>query len=59
MENLKQPSAAGSPTKGWPTGGWYRYGVMFIALEAVIAVLQTVYALYMVLSGSGGFGGGH
>ena len=40
-------------------GGWYRYGVMFIAFQAGIAILQTVYALYMVLSGAGGFGGGH
>ena len=40
-------------------GGWYRYGVMFIALEALIAILQTLYAVYMVLTGAGGPGGGH
>jgi hypothetical protein len=39
--------------------GWYRYGVIFIVIEAGIAVLQTIYALYMVLSGAGGLGGGH
>ena len=39
--------------------GWYRYGVMFIAIEAGVAILQTIYALYMVLSGAGGIGGGH
>jgi hypothetical protein len=40
-------------------GSWYRYGVAFIALEAFIAVLQTIYAVYMVLTGAGGPGGGH
>ena len=39
--------------------GWYRYGVAFIALEACIAILQTAYAIYMVLTGAGGLGGGH
>lgn len=39
--------------------GWYRYGVMFIALEAFIAILQTAYAVYMVLTGAGGPGGAH
>jgi hypothetical protein len=38
---------------------WYRYGVMFIAFEAMIAILQTAYAIYMVLSGAGGPGGAH
>jgi len=41
------------------SSNWYKYGVMFIAFEAGVAVLQTVYALYMVLSGAGGLGGGH
>lgn len=39
--------------------GWYRYGIIFIAIEAGIAILQTIFALYMVLSGAGGIGGGH
>jgi len=39
--------------------GWYRYGVMFITFEACVAVLITIYALNMVLTGSGGIGGGH
>lgn len=42
-----------------PERNWYRYGVMFITLEATLAILQTIYALFMVLSGSGGLGGGH
>jgi hypothetical protein len=41
------------------TGDWYRYGVAYIVVMAGIAVLQTIYALYMVLSGAGGLGGGH
>ena len=44
-------------TEGYSS--WYRYGVIFIAFEAGIAVLITIYALYMVLTGSGGMGGGH
>ncbi len=38
---------------------WYRYGVMFITLEALVAILQTAYAVYMVLTGAGGPGGAH
>jgi hypothetical protein len=41
------------------SSNWYRYGVIFIFIQAGIAILQTFYALYMVLSGAGGFGGGH
>ncbi len=41
------------------SNSWYRYGVIFITFEAGIAILQTIYALYMVLSGAGGLGGGH
>ena len=42
-----------------PQESWYRYGVIFISIEAAVAVLITIYALYMILSGAGGFGGGH
>lgn len=34
--------------------GWYKYGVAFIILEATIAVAQTIFALYLTLSGSRG-----
>lgn len=34
--------------------GWYKYGIMFIIFEAGIAVTQTIFALYTVLTGPGG-----
>lgn len=36
---------------------WYKYGIAFIFFEAGIAVAQTIFALYMTLSGAGGLGG--
>jgi hypothetical protein len=39
---------------------WYKYGVGFLVFEMVIAVLVTVFALFLALSGSGNiFKGGH
>ncbi len=34
--------------------GWYKYGMMFIFLEAFIALAQTVFALFSTLSGAAG-----
>ncbi len=34
--------------------GWYKYGMMFIFFEALIAVAQTIFALFSTLSGSAG-----
>jgi hypothetical protein len=31
---------------------WYKYGVAFIIFEASIAVAQTVFALYITLTGA-------
>ncbi len=33
---------------------WYKYGMMFIFLEAGIALTQTIFALFTTLSGSAG-----
>ena len=40
-------------------GGWYRYGVLFLYLEMVIAIAVSVYSLYMAFTGKGGFPGKH
>lgn len=38
---------------------WYGYGLLFGVLMAGLAVAQTIYAIYMGLSGAGGMGGAH
>lgn len=40
-------------------GRWYKYGVAFTIFQSALAVAQTIYAIYMGLSGAGGMGGGH
>lgn len=38
---------------------WYKWGVLFLYIEMLIAVGVSVYSLYMALSGKGGFPGKH
>lgn len=35
---------------------WFRYGVAILYVEMGIAVLVTIYSLYMAFTGSGGIG---
>ena len=41
-----------------PQEPWYRYGVIVLCLEMLVAVGVCVYALYMTFHGRGGFPGG-
>ena len=38
---------------------WYKYGVAFLSIEMLIAVLVSAYALVMTFHGMGGFLGKH
>ncbi|MEE9583849.1 MAG: hypothetical protein V3W51_00055 [Candidatus Brocadiales bacterium] len=38
---------------------WYKYGVMFLYLEMFIAIVVSIYSLYMAFTGTGGFPGKH
>ena len=38
---------------------WYKYGVVVLVLEMVIAVAVSAYSLYMTFHGLGGFPGKH
>jgi len=38
---------------------WYKWGVMFLYLEMLIAIAVSIYSLYMAFSGKGGFPGKH
>lgn len=37
---------------------WYRYGVVLLILEMLIAIAVSAYSLYMTFRGLGGFPGG-
>lgn len=38
---------------------WYKYGVMFLFFEMVVAVAVCGYSLYLTFHGLGGFPGKH
>jgi hypothetical protein len=38
---------------------WYKWGVITLYGEMLIAVLVTLYSLYMAFTGTGGFPGKH
>ncbi len=38
---------------------WYKWGVVILYIEMIIAILVTLYSLYMSFTGSGGFPGKH
>lgn len=38
---------------------WYKWGQAILLIQLGLAILQTVYSLYMALTGAGGLGGGH
>ncbi len=40
-----------------PPEPWYKYGVAFLLLEIIIAVVVCGYSLYMTFHGLGGFPG--
>ncbi|WP_424016828.1 hypothetical protein ACOZ4N_13185 [Halorientalis pallida] len=40
---------------GEPTGDWYKYGKAVLYLEMVIAILVTVFSLYLAFQGQAGF----
>lgn len=36
-------------------GDWYRYGQAFLYIEMIIAILVTVFSLYLAFQGEAGF----
>ena len=42
-----------------PREPWYKWGVIILYAEMTIAVLVTLYSLYMAFTGTGGFPGKH
>ncbi|MFQ5442725.1 MAG: hypothetical protein ACE5EB_08395 [Thermodesulfobacteriota bacterium] len=38
---------------------WYKWGVIFLYIEMIIAVGVSIYSLYMAFTGTGGFPGKH
>ena len=45
------------PAEPAPHESWYRYGVVVLALEMLIAAVVSVYSLLMTFHGMGGFSG--
>ena len=48
-----------SPAENIPHQPWYKYGVLFLLFEMVIAVTVCGYSLYLTFHGLGGFPGKH
>ncbi len=38
---------------------WYKWGVLFLYIEMLIAIGVSIYSLYMAFTGRGGFPGKH
>lgn len=38
-------------------GPWYKWGVIVLYLEMIIATAVTLFAMYMAFTGAGGLGG--
>jgi hypothetical protein len=53
---MTDDSASSAATEGQPThDDWYRWGRLVLYGEMVIAVLVTVFSLYLAFTGTAGF----